>query len=400
MKSTFDDQHNSPETISDSPILLTPVASEYRDLLGQYLKDISIYPRVTAEEEAKLLKIIATNKSPKKVKEAKDKLVEANLRLVIKWAIHYAKSFYASSLTIMDLITIGNIALCRAAGRCDTSRGAKFSTFATILIKQSIIDASLTQGHIVRRPTEHYGVLRDIQSLKDSCKGISDEEIQRKLNLGSVKIERVKIPVYVNRDTDLDLMLERGEINLANNPDYIPLPERVARTELINIITDKMRELSPRERDTFVRNVLGGETLEAIAQSRGVTREAIRQRYLLAARKLKAILRLHFDSSIANDISNIESYKIDRRQKLNKIRYIKIKKERKGKHESRSKSGGKSGNGRGDVEGSTKPSNRRNYQTRKSATFVQKLLKETHGEKGSKPSEFDQIGKEIHRHLS
>lgn len=412
------------ETIADDVPHIAEVASEHRDLLGQYLKDISAYPLINRREEDRLCKIMATSKSTKAVKEARDKLIVSNLRLVIKWAMYYDRAFhYSSSLTVMDLITVGNLSLNRAAKCYDMSRGAKFSTFATIMIKQGIYKVAREDGSIVRKPRWHDVTLRDIKSLREANDGISDREIRDKLKISDRKMERAQMGVFVSREEDLDLMLERGEIKLQEDPLYIPIPDQIARKELLNVITDKLHLLPPKARDIFVRKTLGGETLESIGQSYGITREAIRMKYMYAVRKLKSILRLHFDKAIADKISLTERDKIERRGKLradsqrarkakgyvvkdgvvkpNKWsdqefvrayhKAYREKQKRRDGHERGEQGGDKSGEGVGADQGT----NRRNFRTRQSAPFVQKLLKETDGGERHPLSTFEQITKDV-----
>jgi len=402
--------------------------NEYRDLMGQYLKDISIYPRLTIEEEYQLSKTVLTNKNPKEVKIARDRLIVSNLKLVIKFAVLYSRIIPDSSnLTVMDLVTTGNMALIRAAERFDSQK-SKFGTFASMLIKQGIFKSIREEGYLIRKPHRHFSILSDIQKLKDIDNNISDQEIKEKLHLSDRRIKRAQTMVYTNNAVEFDEMIEKGEIK-CEEPSHLGIPERIARTELLNIITKKLKLLPPKLRDIFLRHSMGGETLEGIAKTYGITREAVRIKYLYAARKIKSILRLHFEQAIADTITREEGGKLDDRRKvslrrielrkkreeayksqkngpsgkkyskLNDKEYMKLyrreyakKRREKGKNENRGKGRDQSDNGN---EFDQKDSNRRNYKIRQSASFVQSLLKEQEGGDKPKPSGFDQICKEI-----
>ncbi|OVE75676.1 hypothetical protein BVX97_03825, partial [bacterium E08(2017)] len=142
----------------------------------RYLKDISRYPRISREREDKLCKIIASSKKDEYVEAAVDELVRANLRLVI----HCVKSFTSflrtssTSITVMDLIAEGNLALVKAAQNFNPgyqteehSEPIRFSAYACKCIKNAMRKA-FRKARFIHIPDHHYGYWKQIKELSDS----------------------------------------------------------------------------------------------------------------------------------------------------------------------------------------------------------------------------------------
>ena len=121
--------------------------------LDQYLRDISIYPLITREEEVTLAQRIRTNDQ-----EALDKLVRSNLRFVVS----VAKKYQNQGVSLSDLINEGNLGLIRAAHKFDETKGIKFISYAVWWIRQSILQALAEQSRIVRVPLNRAGALHRI----------------------------------------------------------------------------------------------------------------------------------------------------------------------------------------------------------------------------------------------
>src|SRR5665647_2132196 len=118
--------------------------------LDQYLRDISIYPLITREEEVTLAQKIRKNDQ-----EALDKLVRSNLRFVVS----VAKKYQNQGVSLSDLINEGNLGLIRAAHKFDETKGIKFISYAVWWIRQSILQALAEQSRIVRVPLNRAGAL-------------------------------------------------------------------------------------------------------------------------------------------------------------------------------------------------------------------------------------------------
>src|SRR6476619_2238326 len=121
--------------------------------LDQYLRDISIYPLITREEEVSLAQRIRL-----KDQEALDKLVRSNLRFVVS----VAKKYQNQGVSLSDLINEGNLGLIRAAHKFDDTKGIKFISYAVWWIRQSILQALAEQSRIVRVPLNRAGALHRI----------------------------------------------------------------------------------------------------------------------------------------------------------------------------------------------------------------------------------------------
>lgn len=182
-----------------------------------YMNDIRKYPRITTDEENRLAGIIA-NGTPEERQAALDKLVCANLRLVVKIA-HDFKSY---GLGFADLVAEGNLGLSRAAVKFDPSKGAKFSCYAAWWIKQAIRKALMWQGRTVRVPggsaqklqaitkaraaymTEH-GTEPDIDTLADIT-GLTVRQIET-LDRAATETFSMDAPVSEDSATTFDQML-------------------------------------------------------------------------------------------------------------------------------------------------------------------------------------------------
>src|SRR5688572_25500615 len=121
--------------------------------LDQYLRDISVYPLISREEEVRLAQRIRTNDQ-----EALDTLVRSNLRFVVS----VAKKYQNQGVNLSDLINEGNLGLIRAAHKFDETKGIKFISYAVWWIRQAILQALAEQSRIVRVPLNRAGTLHRI----------------------------------------------------------------------------------------------------------------------------------------------------------------------------------------------------------------------------------------------
>lgn len=250
------------------------------DSIQMYLREIGKVPLLKAEEE-----IIYAKLKEKGDTEARKKLVESNLRLVVS----IAKKFTGRSLTLLDLIQEGNIGLFRAVDKFDYRKGYKFSTYATWWIRQAITRALADQSRTIRIPVHMVETINRFQQverrlIQDLGREPLPEEIAAEMGEDLDKIRHI---IKISQET-VSLETSVGEDDEDSTlGDFIEdertiTPDRVAALQLlkdhVNAIT---RDLTPREQKILemrfgLRDGVA-HTLEEVGQEFGVTRERIRQ---------------------------------------------------------------------------------------------------------------------------
>lgn len=261
------------------------------DSLKMYFKDIRKYPLLTSEEEKELGMRIAQGD-----REARKKMIEANLRLVIS----IAKRYIHRGVPLNDLIEEGNIGLIHAVEHFQTAKGCKFSTYATFWIRQAIERAIMNQANVVRVPihvnTDLSKLMRatreltavlnrrpDAQELSEKT-GWSGRYIKR---LSTVMKKSYSIEAPVTDDGEQSL-LDVIEDDAAQQP--IEFINHLARSEKIeewlNMLEEK-EEIVIRQR--FSLNEGEPKTLQCIGKTIGVSRERVRQIETRALDRLKKI---------------------------------------------------------------------------------------------------------------
>jgi len=249
------------------------------DALQLFLNEMARYPLLTAEEEVELAKLIERGD-----KEAKDRMVNSNLRLVVS----IAKKYQGHGLSLLDLIQEGIIGLIRAVEKFDWRRGFKFSTYATWWIRQAVQRGVANKARTIRMPVHIVDRERKIAR--------AERELHAKLGRGPTLEEiakHAKLPLKQVREvqnaarsvTSLDRPVgEEGDTSLG---DLMSGGEAPPEEELeINLRQDALRravaELPDRERDVLkMRFGLNGDpdpqSLDAIGKTLGLTRERVRQ---------------------------------------------------------------------------------------------------------------------------
>lgn len=273
--------------------LVDPVdlAAEYNldDPVRMYLKEIGQVKLLSAEEEVELAKRVASGD-----KAAKDKLTEANLRLVVS----IAKKYSGRGLHILDLIQEGNTGLIRAVDKFDWTKGNKFSTYATWWIRQAITRAIADQARTIRVPVHMVEVINKAtrcnrKLVQELGREPTMEEIAKELNLPVEKIIEANrtaadtlsldTPVGDEEDTTIGSFVE---------DDNTPGPaDATSNALLAEALSEILGTLTDREADVL-RMRFGmydgrTHTLEEVGQIFGVTRERIRQIENKAIRKLR-----------------------------------------------------------------------------------------------------------------
>jgi len=260
------------------------------DSVQMYLREIGKVPLLTSQEEVDLSK-----RKEKNDQEAKNKLIEANLRLVVS----IAKKYTGRSLSLLDLIQEGNIGLFRAVEKFDYRRGYKFSTYATWWVRQAITRALADQSRTIRIPVHMVETINKFTQterrlVQDLGREPMPEEIAAEMG---IPLEKVRQILKVSQET-VSLETTVGEDDEDSTlGDFIedektPTPDRLAGQELLrNHIKDVIRDLNPREQK--ILNMRFGlsdgisHTLEEVGQEFGVTRERIRQIEAKALEKIR-----------------------------------------------------------------------------------------------------------------
>ena len=278
---------------NDEEELVDPLelAAEYNldDPVRMYLKEIGQVKLLTAEEEIELAKRVSEGD-----KKAKDRLTEANLRLVVS----IAKKYSGRGLHILDLIQEGNTGLIRAVDKFDYTKGNKFSTYATWWIRQAITRAIADQARTIRVPVHMVEVINKAtrcnrKLVQELGREPTLEEITAELNLPIEKIIEANrtaadtlsldMPVGDEEDTTIGSFVEDD-----NTPGPV---DATSNAMLSEALTEILGTLTEREADVL-RMRFGmydgrTHTLEEVGQIFGVTRERIRQIENKAIRKLR-----------------------------------------------------------------------------------------------------------------
>lgn len=250
------------------------------DSIQMYLREIGKVPLLTSEEEVQLAK-----RKEKGDSEAKMKLVESNLRLVVS----IAKKFTGRSLSLLDLIQEGNIGLFRAVEKFDYRKGFKFSTYATWWIRQAITRALADQSRTIRIPVHMVETINRFQQverqlIQDLGREPLPEEIAAEMG---EDIDKVRQIIKISQET-VSLETSVGEDDEDSTlGDFIQddktiSPDRIASLQLLKEhVKEVINELTPREQKILEMRfgLMDGvaHTLEEVGQEFGVTRERIRQ---------------------------------------------------------------------------------------------------------------------------
>jgi len=260
------------------------------DATQRYLREISKYPLLYPEEEKEIAK-----KAAKGDLEARERLIKANLRLVVSIAKKYIGR--SKGLTFLDLIQEGNSGLIKAVDKFDWKRGFKFSTFATWWIRQAISRALSDQARTIRLPVHVVETLYRLNKAKKRLSSILDreptpEELASETGISPQKVQRLL--KYVQDTISLETPIGEGESLLKELiPDTSDVtPERTAAlANLREQLKKAIQDLNPKERQIIsLRYGLENGvmyTLEEIGKIYGITRERVRQIEIKALDKLR-----------------------------------------------------------------------------------------------------------------
>ncbi len=259
------------------------------DPVRMYLKEIGRVPLLTAQEEVDLAKRMERGDE-----EAKRKLIEANLRLVVA----IAKKYVGRGMLFLDLIQEGNLGLIRAVEKFDWRKGFKFSTYATWWIRQAITRALADQARTIRIPVHMVETINKLvrisrQLLQQKGREPTPEEIAEEMKL---PVERVREIMKIAQEP-ISLETPIGEEEDSHLGDFIEDADALAPAEAASYTMLKeqlegvLETLTARERNVLKLR-FGLEdgrprTLEEVGREFGVTRERIRQIEAKALRKLR-----------------------------------------------------------------------------------------------------------------
>ena len=259
------------------------------DPVRQYLKEIGRIPLLVGDEE----KVLA-EKMVEGDEDAKNKLVESNLRLVVS----IAKKYLGRGMYFLDLIQEGNLGLMKAVEKFDYTKGYRFSTYATWWIRQAITRAIADQARTIRIPVHMVETIHKVtkysrQMLQELGREPTAEEIGEKIGLSA---DRVREILKISQDP-VSLETPIGEEEDSHLGDFIPdddtpaPAEAAAATMLRETIERELHTLTPRE-EHVIKLRFGlydgrNRTLEEVGQEFNITRERIRQIEAKALRKLR-----------------------------------------------------------------------------------------------------------------
>jgi len=276
----------------DAATLSKEIPEREMDATRLYLSEIGFSPLLSAEEE-----VYYARRAQKGEDAARKRMIESNLRLVVKIARRYMNR----GLALLDLIEEGNLGLIRAVEKFDPERGFRFSTYATWWIRQTIERALMNQTRTIRLPIH---VVKEInvylraarklaQSLdrEPSPEDVAEmldkpiEEVKRMLGLNE-RVTSVDVP----RTPDTEKSLLDSIPDEQNTDPFVLLQDRDVQTHIdlwLSKLNDKQRAVVERRFGLRGREIA---TLEEVGNELGVTRERVRQIQIEALRRLREIL--------------------------------------------------------------------------------------------------------------
>jgi RNA polymerase primary sigma factor len=269
--------------------LTVPEGVGIDDPVRMYLKEIGRVPLLTPEEEVDLAKRMEQGDE-----EAKRRLAEANLRLVVS----IAKRYVGRGMLFLDLIQEGNLGLIKAVEKFDYRKGYKFSTYATWWIRQAITRAIADQARTIRIPVHMVETINKLirvsrQLLQELGREPNPEEIAREMGISEEKVREIlkiaqepvslETPIGEEEDSHLGDFIEDHDARApAEEASFTLLREQL--DDVLETLTDREQKVL---RLRFGLDDGRARTLEEVGQKFGVTRERIRQIEAKTLRKLR-----------------------------------------------------------------------------------------------------------------
>ncbi|GIU18270.1 RNA polymerase sigma factor RpoS [Shewanella sp. MBTL60-007] len=262
------------------------------DATQLYLGEIGFSPLLSAEEE-----VYFSRKSLKGCEKSRNRMIESNLRLVVKIARRYNNR----GLALLDLIEEGNLGLIRAVEKFDPERGFRFSTYATWWIRQTIERAIMNQTRTIRLPIH---VVKELNVYLRTARELAHkldheptaEEIADQLELPSADVSRMlKLNERITSvDTPLGGESDKALLDVLADDDKVGPDYKVQDEDMSKSVVKWLDELNTKQREVLARRfgLLGYEpsTLENVGKEIGLTRERVRQIQVEALKRLKDLL--------------------------------------------------------------------------------------------------------------
>ncbi|MCT8875223.1 RNA polymerase sigma factor RpoS [Shewanella xiamenensis] len=262
------------------------------DATQLYLGEIGFSPLLSAEEE-----VYFSRKALKGCEKSRNRMIESNLRLVVKIARRYNNR----GLALLDLIEEGNLGLIRAVEKFDPERGFRFSTYATWRIRQTIERAIMNQTRTIRLPIH---VVKELNVYLRTARELAQkldheptaEEIAEKLQVSSVDVSRM---LKLNEKiTSVDIPLggdnDKALLDVLADDDNVGPDFKVQDEDISNSVVKWLNELNTKQREVLARRfgLLGYEpsTLEDVGAEIGLTRERVRQIQVEALKRMRDLL--------------------------------------------------------------------------------------------------------------
>ena len=262
------------------------------DATQLYLGEIGFSPLLSAEEE-----VYFSRKALKGCAKSRNRMIESNLRLVVKIARRYNNR----GLALLDLIEEGNLGLIRAVEKFDPERGFRFSTYATWWIRQTIERAIMNQTRTIRLPIH---VVKELNVYLRTARELAQkldheptaEEIAEKLQVSSADVSRMlKLNEKITSvDTPLGGDNDKALLDILADDDNVGPDYKVQDEDISNSVVKWLNELNTKQREVLARRfgLLGYEpsTLEDVGAEIGLTRERVRQIQVEALKRLRDLL--------------------------------------------------------------------------------------------------------------
>lgn len=307
-------RHRTEEAVEIEDVRELPSAD--RSTIRLYLQEIGKTPLLKPAEEIELAALIQQGDH-----QARERMIKANLRLVVKIAHDYANF----GLPLLDLISEGNIGLVKAVERFDPSKGGKLSTYAAWWIKQSIKRALANQSKTIRLPVHLVDKIAKMRRIaaeleEELDRAPTDEEIAMVMEMPVNKIAHLKSvsvrPASLDAPVGDDDGTEFGDL-IGDESSVDPL-ENLQSQSLLNDLRRLVEELDPREAEIIrLRFGLAGDrakTLEEVGEMFNITRERVRQLQNMALSRMRKALhakeRQHTREEIAEQRRESERMEI------------------------------------------------------------------------------------------
>ncbi len=268
------------------------VVTHATDATQLYLHDIGISPLLSAEEEVHFARLARDG-----VESARKRMIESNLRLVVKIARRYTNR----GLSFLDLIEEGNLGLIHAVEKFDPERGFRFSTYATWWIRQTIERALMSQTRTVRLPVH---IVKELNLYLRAARELSQkldhepsaEEIAKLLDKPIATVEQMLglTEKITSIDTAFASDNDKSLLDTLSDPQTLDPSDTIQNNELSHSLEHWLEQLPERQREVLMRRfgLAGFEaaTLETVGEQIGLTRERVRQIQVDALRRLREIL--------------------------------------------------------------------------------------------------------------